>query len=297
MLKIHTTILFALLLTQLFAQKFIVLYDKGDYEKCFEQCKKEIEKDKKNLDAYFYKSLSTLQLGLHTSNGEINIYKIEAALNTLDFLQDKTNGKEYLAEHTEQYSFILNTALAEAEKLIDDENTKLALRLVNVLMKIDVLPEFMYASAKIKILEGDEYAALEEMNIAASEIYKAFTAGKISKPYLPELFIDLAHGIYSEGDIQSAYIIFYRAIKLFQTEYVILEFYDQLNNSNLSYWSKNSDYELSINYTDSLAVFYADKKEIQALKWKLVGQYFNTIFQSGEIEEAKTILQKYTCAS
>lgn len=293
--NIHTLLLVLCIYGTAHAQKFITYYDKGQYEKSLEACKKATEKNKKDLDAYLYKSLSYLQLGLHTERADTNAYKIEQALFVLELLKGKTNGENFLSQHQQEYDLIINSSLDVTQKLIS-ANDKYAAKLLTALLKLEQRPEFYYASAKLKIQKGETHEGLEEMNYAASEIYRRYHNGGIQKPYLPELFVDLATGIMKEGDISSACIIFMRAIRLFQSSETIHVFYQSLESLAYSDVHKEKEeYETLLHYTDSLAGFLHEPETITALKWQFIQNCFTDLFKNDTHEEARKFLEEQVC--
>lgn len=298
MRRTHTTLL--LLLTvfclNLSAQKFISLYDSGEYQKSLDACKKVIEKDKTNLDAYFYKSLNQLQLAIPPQVQKVNIYGIEASLSSLQFMQYKKGGPAYVASHKQDADRIMHTAFEQANLLFDNGDLKLSERLLNDIFKLDSLPEYYYLSGKIKCAKHNWDAGLSDMNIAAAEIYHAVQKGE-NKPYLPELFIDLAKGIYNEGDKQSAYVLFYRAIKLFNSDSITSAFISTINydvDSN-TVWTDKVMEETTIRYLDSLQAYVKDEHALHELKWKCVNSFFNTAYYGNDVAHAQELLENYSC--
>lgn len=293
--KVHTLLFMICFSCSLHAQKFISLYEKGSYEKCLEACKKATDKDKKNLDAYLYKSLSYLQLSKHTTDGNVNPYKTEQALFVLDLLQEKNNGTAFLAQHEQEYNFIVNTALEITQQLIE-ENMKYAEKLLTALLKLEQRPEFYYASAKIKMQDGNTHEGLEEMNLAASEIYKNYYNGDIQKPYMPELFLDLAAGMAEEGDIQSACVMYMRTIRMFRSEESVTAMYQALEGYALSqmYFQKEG-YEIVLCYADSLAQFIQQPDKVNSLKWQLIKNCYDNLFPAENYSEAKSFLTDKVC--
>lgn len=281
------------------SQKFITFYERQDYLKSMDLCKKAIEKDKSNLDAFLYKALNYTQIAIAPETAAKSKYNFEQAVSNLILIRSRKNGKEFLELHKKETDFIMQSAYQSGLTFLENNELKIVTRLSEQLLKFDTLPEYYYLVGKIKIMNGDKYDGLQLINDAAFMIYSEYKNGKISQPYLQEAFLDLAQGIYEDGDILSALEILLRTMKLFHKPDADDAFISLLNKENNTGQFHDSEVAEQIyHYCDSVKIQRPERsEELSKVQLDLLKNRYVSDINSKNFSDIISMLNNYVCGN
>ncbi len=296
----HTllTIIFCLCFLYCEAQKYRDAYANGNYKKSLTLAQKTLDKDKSALDAYLFKAMSNLYLGLDSITHEDYPTGVESSLTTITFLINKDKKKEFIPLHQTEIDIITKEVFLLAEEYYNSERTVKSEKLLDKLLEIDAKPEYFYLKGKILSEKGETDQAAINFNQAAAKIYLDYKAGKINEPYLSDAFVQLAYSIYDDRDYPNAYTIFNRAQILYQDVKVEEAYYVLLDSQLITMqWSEDRNiFENYIHNLDTISGLLKSPEKFHQLKWKGIITYYNALRYDDDNIAADSLLEVTTCA-
>ncbi|MFI5171829.1 MAG: hypothetical protein ACHQFW_05535 [Chitinophagales bacterium] len=280
------------------AQKFLIAYNAGNYEKSLDLSKKTIDKDPKNLDAYLIKAMSYMHLATNEETKSDYYSGIETSISTLEFIILKDKKNIFLPPHQEEVDSLMSNAFIKAEDYFSNEKYKKSEALIDRLIKITPTPEYFFLKGQLLMVQENEDVAIAMYNNAASKIYIDSKSGKLPQPYLSEAFIELGNAIYEDGDDKAANIIFYRAAVLFNNDDVDDAYYNFIGwqAGRLNEYSEAKQYDSFLLNMDSADNVLNKKEKMSELKWEVIVKYYNAMVEQTNYQLADSVLTAYSCS-
>ncbi len=279
------------------AQKFVAAYTQGNFEKAIKFAEKAIDEEPKNLDAYLVKAMSNMHLGSDSATRAEHSFGVESALGTLKLIIKKDKTGAFISAHQAELDSIVYANYLLAEKNIDNGKTEKASKILNDLIDIKPLPAYYYQVGIIYLDEGNTFAAMDMFNDAAAKIYIDAKAGIKPDAYLDEIFITLAGNIADKGDLNSAFVIYNRALDIFNNA-SINEAYKVFLDGLLLQLNGYRDSTRQIAFIknlDTVAQLTNDPNFFAALKWQMIMQYFEYQMDY-DYYGAAAFVETYVCA-
>ncbi len=264
-----------------FGQKYLALYNTGDYQKAIAACEKILEKDKSDLQVYLYKSLAYAQLGAGATTRETHKSAAEKSLSALQliFLRDKDTS--FIRAHALQVDSVLTLTRTAASRFYDENDLWHAGRIIESLMQFDPGAEDYYLFSKILMQQGDKYNAIMQLNYAARTLYFDYKNGNTIDSQLLPIYPELAVELYRTGDLNSAITIMDRCLRVFpdagsRDAYIgFIQFIADTIEDNAA----DAVYITLLNKLDSLEA--AGKLQCDQLRWELLSNRLTAFEANG----------------
>lgn len=278
------------------AQKYVQAYDAGNYEKAIKYAEKTIDDEPKNLEAYLYKAMSNLHLGTDELTRKEHPFGIESSLGTLKLIIKKDKTGSFVSANQIKVDSIIFANYLLADEYVANGKSEKALRILNDLIAIKPLPAYYYQIGNIYLADGNQVAAIKMFNDAAAKIYLDAKDGIKPADYLSEVYVILADNLADNGDLNSAYTIYNRALNLFPPTLIRDDYSNLLLGlvAQLNYYSDTTKQLNFIANLDTAATFTDSFELFNEIKWKMLWQYFNRKSEY-DYYGAAAVIKRYAC--
>jgi tetratricopeptide (TPR) repeat protein len=256
--------------------KIIDAWKDGKYEKCLTLAEKAVKKNPKNYEAVFYKALALSQLANVKEYEKEHAGSAEKSVRILLSMQKKDKDGKIFPEYADIIDQIKKNYHDKAiSYMVSGKQTK-TIDLYDNMLLLFPDNEIYYRKGICLRDMQDLDGAIENLNIAAKNIYKDFKKGKIQKPYLLDAFMALA-SIFDEKNQQgNAISVLTKAAFLFpENDTIKNKYFDILNDEiqNVKWYQEESKITKAINIMGAGSRLFPGDPRFSGLYWKASEDY------------------------
>lgn len=176
------------------------LYESADFDGCIKACSRLIDKKEDLSLAYLYRAMAWSRKG---DDGQCRECMLKSINDIASYLLKDASGTL-----VDLYELQIDSIHANCYKVVNNDiavgQTATARKLLEQLLKMEVLPMHLYWSARVAEADGDLYTATSTMNKAAKMVYLDWKSGVTADIQHRIIFEALSELLARYNDMQSA---------------------------------------------------------------------------------------------
>ena len=218
MLKSILSYAFLLITSTAWSQtsEFEELYNKAKYEKCFKATDKALYNSSKNLDALLYQALCLSQMALDPKLEKDFKDGAEKACRLTDKIYKTDKDGKFSNANAMRRQELELLQIKKAEHYIKTNKKEKANKLLEMMINTENSNYARYLRWEMQSTEEKEAGGnMDLLNDAAKNIYQNIQAKNLAKPYLPEVFIQLAIQLSVHDKLSNSHTIISRGEEIF----------------------------------------------------------------------------------